>query len=57
MECPDLEQFPRFAEAQYREVLLRPGDALFMPQGLWHYVRSLTTSVSINYWFSTEETA
>lgn len=57
MECPDLEQFPRFAEARYREVLLRPGDALFMPQGLWHYVRSLTTSVSVNYWFSTEEAA
>ena len=38
-------------KAEYVECILRPGDALFMPKNVWHYVRSLTTSVSINFWF------
>ena len=30
---------------------LWPGDMLFLPKSVWHYVRSLTTSVSVNFWF------
>ena len=25
--------------------------ALFIPHGHWHYVRSLETSLSVNFWF------
>lgn len=33
------------------EVLLSPGDALFIPKGCWHYVRSLTPALSVNFWW------
>lgn len=36
---------------RYTEGLLAPGDMLFMPKSYWHYVRSLTTSCSVNFWF------
>ncbi|EOD37976.1 hypothetical protein EMIHUDRAFT_361914 [Emiliania huxleyi CCMP1516] len=39
------------ADAAYVETILAPGDMLFIPKSVWHYVRSLTTSVSVNYWF------
>ncbi|KAJ1619721.1 hypothetical protein T492DRAFT_889889 [Pavlovales sp. CCMP2436] len=50
MSAPDLKRFPLFASAEYLELLLAPGDVLFLPQGHWHYVRSLSTSVSVNFW-------
>ena len=28
-----------------------PDDALFIPHGHWHYVRSLETLLSVNFWF------
>jgi hypothetical protein len=46
-----LAKFPLLAQAEYSEAILGPGDALYMPAGVWHYVRSLETSLSINYWF------
>jgi len=52
VEAPDLVRHPRFEHALFREALLGPGDMLFMPKGMWHYVRSLTTSVSVNFWWS-----
>ena len=51
VEAPDLARHPRFAEAAYEEVVLRPGELLFIPAGTWHYVRSLSTSWSISFWF------
>jgi len=51
IENPDLSQHPDFERAVYTETLLGPGDMLFMPQGCWHYVRSLTPSMSVNFWF------
>jgi hypothetical protein len=52
VEAPDLVAFPRFVDATFRETLLRPGDVLFMPRGMWHYVRGLTTSFSVNFWWN-----
>eukprot|EP01128_Nolandella_sp_AFSM9_P011341 TRINITY_DN804_c0_g2_i5.p1 TRINITY_DN804_c0_g2~~TRINITY_DN804_c0_g2_i5.p1 ORF type:complete len:472 (-),score=80.38 TRINITY_DN804_c0_g2_i5:816-2231(-) len=54
LESEDVvERFPLLSHAKYEELLLGPGDTLFMPAGVWHYVRSLTTSMSINFWFTT----
>lgn len=50
-EREDLELHPLSAHAVYQDVILREGDALFIPAGTWHYVRSLSTSISVNYWF------
>ncbi|KAI7711345.1 Clavaminate synthase-like protein [Hortaea werneckii] len=45
-------EFPRFKEAQYQEVILNPGDCLYVPLGWWHYVESLTTSFSVSFWWN-----
>jgi hypothetical protein len=50
-EQEDWEKHPSAKEAAYTEVLLLPGDCLYIPARTWHYVRSLSTSVSINFWF------
>lgn len=52
---PDFESFPKFKTAQqYRsEVLMQPGDILFIPAGWWHEVISLGTEMvcSVNrFW-------
>ena len=44
-------RFPKAKEAIYREVVMFPGDCLFIPARVWHYVRSLSTSISVNYWW------
>ena len=51
VEAPDLAAYPAFADAAYVEAVLGPGDMLFIPKSVWHYVRSLTTSCSVNFWF------
>jgi ribosomal protein L16 Arg81 hydroxylase len=52
VEAPDAaEHFPAFANAKPFDTVLGPGDVLFIPRGWWHYVRSLTPSFSVNFWF------
>ncbi len=50
-EREDFEKHPLAKECSYTEVVLFPGDCLFIPSREWHYVRSLSTSVSVNFWF------
>jgi len=50
-EQEDFEKHPLAKDCNYTEVVLFPGDCLFIPSREWHYVRSLSTSVSVNYWF------
>ena len=50
-EMEDYDKFPLLKDCPYTEVLMRPGDCLFIPSRHWHYVRSLSTSISVNYWF------
>lgn len=33
-----------------KNIILEPGDVLFVPQGWWHYVENLETAISINTW-------
>ncbi|PWN47722.1 Clavaminate synthase-like protein [Violaceomyces palustris] len=50
-----LDPFPDLQEALAlqgsRHAILHPGDVLFIPRGWYHCVRSLSTSVSVNWWF------
>ena len=50
-EREDFAEQPLAQQAVYTETILGPGDTLFIPSGCWHYVRSLTASVSVNFWF------
>jgi len=46
---PDLEKFPAFRKVRKLDVLLNPGQVLFIPVGWWHYVRSLDISISMSF--------
>ncbi|HSG33639.1 MAG TPA: cupin-like domain-containing protein [Sphingomonadaceae bacterium] len=52
---PDLERYPRFAEAwsAAQQVTLAPGDALYIPYTWWHGVEALEpVSILVNYWWN-----
>ncbi|KAI4683036.1 uncharacterized protein J4E84_006938 [Alternaria hordeiaustralica] len=46
------EEFRGFKDAQYIEGILAPGECLYLPVGWWHYIRSLTPSFSVSFWFN-----
>ncbi|GAA42209.2 lysine-specific demethylase 8 [Clonorchis sinensis] len=52
VEHPDLAKFPQFALAQGFHGILSPGEMVFIPPRCWHYIRSLTTSFSVNFWWN-----
>ena len=47
-----LEENPDLQKASWSHVILRPGEALFIPKGWWHFVRSLDPSLSVNFWWT-----
>lgn len=51
VENPDLKKFPLFSSAPYVETILEPGSMLYLPPRMWHYVRSLSTSFSVSFWW------
>ena len=54
LAAPDLERFPRFAEAlPHAQVAeLEPGDAVFIPSQWWHAVEALRpVSGLVNFWW------
>ena len=54
-DAPDLECYPRFAEAwtHARQATLEPGDALYLPYAWWHGVEALEpVSILVNYWWN-----
>jgi hypothetical protein len=48
-ENPDYEKYPLFREVKIIEVVLNPGDVIFIPVGWWHAVRSLDVSISMSF--------
>ena len=51
LENPDLEKFPKFHSAPYVECRLKPGEMLYIPPKFWHFVKSLSVSFSVSFWF------
>jgi len=52
---PDLERFPKFAEAvmHAQSATLEPGDAIYIPFHWWHAVDSLDgVNAFVNYWWN-----
>lgn len=46
------EEYPLFRGAEYVETILNEGECLYIPVGWWHYVRSLTVSFSVSFWWN-----
>lgn len=51
VEHPDFERFPRYRSANPIELVIEPGEILFIPAGWWHYVRALEPSLSMNFFW------
>ncbi|KAI4141962.1 MAG: hypothetical protein LQ341_003358 [Variospora aurantia] len=45
-------EYPLFRHAEYVETILREGECLYIPVGWWHYVRSLSVSFSVSFWWN-----
>jgi hypothetical protein len=49
----DPDSFPLFmAQKNYYEVVVGPGECLYIPAGWWHYIESLTASYSVSFWWN-----
>lgn len=48
VEHPDLEKYPRFAEARGMEFYLNPGEILFVPSRWWHTAKMEETSITVS---------
>jgi len=49
VDRPDLSRHPAFAQARVLEVIVEPGETIFLPLGWWHQVTSLDVSLSFSY--------
>jgi len=49
LDAPDYARYPLLRQARVLEVVLEPGDTLFLPLGWWHQVASLELSMSFSY--------
>jgi lysine-specific demethylase 8 len=45
------EVYPGISEVPYVECILEAGEALYMPVGWWHYVRSCSVGISVSFWW------
>lgn len=50
----DEVEFPKVRDLEFIDCILEEGEMLYIPPKWWHYVRSLTTSFSVSYWWSTD---
>ncbi|XP_062194424.1 lysine-specific demethylase JMJ30-like isoform X1 [Phragmites australis] len=47
----DLKEFPKAESLGFMDCILEEGDLLYIPPKWWHYVRSLSTSFSVSFWW------
>jgi Tfp pilus assembly protein PilF len=45
----DYSRFPMLRNARIMDVILEPGDVLFLPVGCWHYVKGLDMSITMSF--------
>ena len=49
MDNIDYERYPLFKNANVIELILEPGEVLFLPVGCWHYVRGLDITITMSF--------
>ncbi|THU70519.1 hypothetical protein C4D60_Mb08t25860 [Musa balbisiana] len=48
----DYQEFPKVEGLDFIDCVLEEGEMLYIPPKWWHYVRSLSTSFSVSFWWS-----
>lgn len=51
-EDRDPMELEEFRGLRYWDCVLGPGQVLYIPIGWWHYVRSLSVSFSVSFWWN-----
>ncbi|KAI0150481.1 Clavaminate synthase-like protein [Xylariaceae sp. FL1272] len=46
------EKHDEFGDIPFVDCILEPGDVLYIPIGWWHYVRGLSISFSVSFWWN-----
>jgi lysine-specific demethylase 8 len=44
-------EYPLYASEPFLDCILESGEMLYIPGRWWHYVKSLSTSASVNFWW------
>lgn len=52
LDCLDEKEFPKVLDLEFMDCILDEGEMLYIPPKWWHYVRSLTISFSVSFWWS-----
>nr|QDF21456.1 lysine-specific demethylase 8 [Brachionus koreanus] len=52
VEHLDESKFPLAKNLPYWEGVLKPGQMLYIPAKCWHYIRSLSLSFSVSFWWN-----
>lgn len=55
LDRPDPERFPLFAAASFVDCVLEAGEMLYIPPRWWHYVKALSNSFSVSFWWAADE--
>jgi hypothetical protein len=48
---PDMKKYPNFLRVKPKEIIIAPGEMLFLPAYWWHQVYSIDLTISINIWW------
>lgn len=48
---PNRQLFPNFPWQEGKEVILNPGDLLYLPPFWWHYVTAIDENISLSFWY------
>ena len=49
LDQPDFERYPLFRDVKVLEVVVEPGETVYLPLGWWHQVTALDVSLSFSY--------
>lgn len=51
VENIDVDRFPKAVDLPYWEGILEEGEMLYIPAKYWHYIKSLSLSFSVSFWW------
>ncbi len=51
VDAPDVEHFPLFKGLAHCDCILEAGEMLYIPPKWWHFVKSLSVSFSVSFWW------